>query len=50
MKLLHSTSFILVLFGLDYSLATFNFGSSVITIIEDNQGAVRVEIILTTSF
>lgn len=50
MKFLHSTSLVLVLLGLDHSLATFNFGSSVITIIEDNQGAVRVEIILTSSF
>ena len=50
MKLLHNVSLVLVLFGLDHCLATFNFGSSIITIIEDNQGAVRAEIILATSF
>lgn len=39
MKMIVKVSLMLVLFGLDSAIATFNYGgNSIITIIEDNQG------------
>lgn len=38
MTLLVKVSLVVILLGFDIVFATFNFGSSIITIIEDNQG------------
>jgi hypothetical protein len=41
MTLILKACLLLVLLGLDYTIATFNYGNSIITIIEDNQGVLK---------